>query len=198
MFDVSSGREIRSIVPFSGAMVTLAAAPQVFSPNSNRFTCEAGFRDAAGRESWGLKVWDWETGREVRSISELTNWPTALAFDQSGARLALGINRPAEKGGADLIVWDVDGGKQLLTVPLPDRRWEAIQTLAFSPDGTRLAALTKPAGPPDRNCAGTGDYIRPRFGKGDTSLPDRRGVEWLGLQPRWSATGRGQRWRSVA
>ncbi len=65
MFDVSSSREIRSIVPFSGAMVTLAAPPQVFSPNSNRFTYEAGFRDAAGRESWGLKVWDWETGREV-------------------------------------------------------------------------------------------------------------------------------------
>ena len=42
------------------------------------------------------------------------------AFDPSATRLATGISRPRDQGGGDLIIWDIDGGKQLLAIPLPD------------------------------------------------------------------------------
>ncbi|HKX61382.1 MAG TPA: hypothetical protein VJS65_06055, partial [Verrucomicrobiae bacterium] len=52
---------------------------------------------------------------------------TAVAFDSTGARLAL--------GGAELVVWRLADLEKLWSVPLT----HAIDTLAWSPDGNRIA-----------------------------------------------------------
>ena len=102
-----------------------------FSPNGQRFVHLSRTRDASGRlGKWGVKVWDWSTGREVFARSDFTNVVTSPAFDPSATRLATGIARPRDQGGGDLIIWDIDGGKQLLAIPLPDGRF---RELVFDP-----------------------------------------------------------------
>ena len=148
LLDCASGREVRKFVPYPGE--TLAGLTQAikFSPNGARFLLRSRYGDATGgRGAWRVKVWDWTPDREVLTQSDIAGIVTASAFDQSAGRLVLGIYRAGEQEGSDLDVRDLDGGKQLLTIPMPDRRTMGWDSIAFSPDGARIAALTRPAGP---------------------------------------------------
>ncbi len=147
LVDSRSGRVVRRIDPYPGQIQAAGMNSVQFSPNGQRFVHLSHTRDASGRAvKWGVKVWDWSTGREVFARSDFTTPVSAPALDPSATRLAARIDRPREEGGGDLIIWDIDGGKQLLAIPLPDGLpflWSSIQ---FSPDGTRIAALLRPRG----------------------------------------------------
>ena len=55
--------------------------------------------------------------------------------------------RAGGAAGSDLRIWDVNSGKECLAIPLPGRQIaEVMQSVAFSPDGARLAVLTAPIG----------------------------------------------------
>jgi WD40 repeat protein len=148
LVDALSGREVRRIDPYPGQIQPFDLNSIVFSPNGQRFVHRSGILDASGRSvKWNVKVWDWSTGREVFARSDFTRAIATLAFDPSATRLAMGIPRPRDQGGSDLIIWDIDGGKQLLTIPLTDGEFRREFSFTFSPDGTRIAALLWPAGP---------------------------------------------------
>jgi serine/threonine protein kinase/WD40 repeat protein len=148
LVDCLSGQEVRKIDPYPGENLVLALDSIQFSPNGHRFVHCSQTPDASGRAlKWGFKVWDWSTGREVFAQSNFTRVITMPVFDPSAIRLATGTSRPRDQGGGDLIIWDLDGGKQLLTIPLPDCDFASSYSITFSPDGTRIAALLRPVGP---------------------------------------------------
>src|SRR5262249_45249704 len=93
-----------------------------------------------------VRVWDAATGKEVRPLDKIGKQldmfrSTSLALSSDGRRAAVVKNDKA------VLVWDVGTGKQL-------RRFgsdgASIHSIAFSPDGGRLAAA---AGGPNSRVA---------------------------------------------
>jgi serine/threonine protein kinase/WD40 repeat protein len=153
--DVAAGRPVRSIDPFPGERLSNDNPRLTFSPDGRRFAVTMCVGNAPGRYTWRIKVFDWETGRDVCTLADLGGVPGAAAFDHSGKRLAVVTVREKAQAGSDLKIWDVDGGKRRLAIPLPG--WQVVHlqhAVAFSPDGSRIAALTKPVGPEASRSAG--------------------------------------------
>ena len=98
--------------------------------------------------------------------------------------------------GSDLRIWELPGGEPRLTIPLPGRQVVHLgQSVAFSPDGARVAALTKPAGPEPPRCRGRGPRLGRPLGRGAVAVRDRAGVGRPGVQPgRQVAGGDRRRW----
>src|SRR5207248_931969 len=76
------------------------------------------------------RLWDVVTGRE-RAVINFGEGVTALAFDTTGNRLALGTRAGTVR------LWDVANSKELCALTGPSK---AIRALAFSADGGRLIA----------------------------------------------------------
>ena len=144
LLDVASGRQLRRIVPFPGRSYTHSFA---FSPDGKRFSYAALVGDGPGREDWKIQVFEWETGRVVCTLADADAMPRPVAFDPSGGRLAVVYGRSGGTVGCELKIWRLDDGKELLTIPLSDRQIVHPNSLVFSPDGARLAALTIQSGP---------------------------------------------------
>ncbi len=82
--------------------------------------------------SWDqtIKLWDAATGADIRTLSS-NSWITVAAFSPDGSRIASG------HGNGTARVWDVATGET--TVTLEGGHTLAVETVAFSPDGTTLA-----------------------------------------------------------
>jgi serine/threonine protein kinase/WD40 repeat protein len=155
LLDVASGQPARRIIPFPGESMGNVGVGLAFSPDGRRFLLAMMVQGASGRSDWRIKVFDWETGRGVWTLTDLGGVPGGADFDRSGGRLAMVILRSRGTPGSDLRIWDLAGGKPGLTIPLPGRQVVHSQhSVAFSRDGARVAALTKPVGPDARWSAG--------------------------------------------
>jgi WD40 repeat protein len=115
LWDLVSGKKIRSLGKQEGWIVSLG-----FSPDGRRLASAA---------SYGVKVWNTVTGKEL-STFRLT-FSRVAAFSGDGKRLATSGVYPKVN------VWDVTTGQQLLSL---NGFGNLTHWLAFSPDGTRLAA----------------------------------------------------------
>ena len=85
-----------------------------------------------------VKVWDAQTGQELFTLRVHSRSVNSVVFSQDGKRLAsLGIH--ASRGQASEVkVWDAETGQEVFTVESPAYPYEQ-QTVAYSPDGKRLA-----------------------------------------------------------
>jgi serine/threonine protein kinase/WD40 repeat protein len=178
-WDTASGRELRGFDPFPGETAIIHLSHDWFSPDGKRFAFLANVRDAAGRERWKLKVWEWESGRELFSLPEVPT-STVLAFDPSGARLAFAIPAPGDEPGCDLTIREIEGGKELVKNSLPTAKEFSPRSITFNPDGGRLAIVmgrirtdSSSESPPVFEAmvlaAGSGQELL-RFGAGQGSL----------------------------
>ncbi|MDE0327208.1 MAG: leucine-rich repeat domain-containing protein [Candidatus Poribacteria bacterium] len=93
-----------------------------FSPDGNRF--------ATGNHDGTTRLWNANTGKELRVFGGHTGSVDSVAFSPDGVRLATG----SADGTARL--WEVNTGKQIRVFR---GHTEAVTSIAFSPDGTRLA-----------------------------------------------------------
>ena len=138
----------RTISPFPGELAVTSGSHDNFSADGKRFAYGAMIRDAAGQEHFAIRVWEWGRDPELRASINLPGFATDTTLDRAGQRLATAVTGSQGEGGCDIKIWAVDGGKEALTIPLPGQ-WPS--QLAFSPDGSQLAALTQAVGRADLN-----------------------------------------------
>ena len=116
LWDVTSGRELKSFAGHEGPVTTVA-----FSPDGKLALSGGGDRNVI--------FWDLASGRELNITSGHWESVTSVAFSPDG-KLAL-------SGSLDrtLTLWDVASGRELKSFT---GHAAAVQSVAFSPDG-RLA-----------------------------------------------------------
>jgi serine/threonine protein kinase/WD40 repeat protein len=155
LLDAQTGQEVRCFGPVGFPLVAV-----VFSPDGKRLA-------AGTRAEIALRVWDVGTGEEIRTVRapssgklawspdgrllvtfanrtvnlwdansgkgvaalESRSKTASVAFSSDGQRLAVGTNEL-------LSVWDVGTRRELFAYPV------GVQSLAYSPDGRFLAALS--------------------------------------------------------
>lgn len=139
LLDVSTGKEIRTIIPspkhsgirdwFSQGNVTINSL--AISPDGNLI--------AGGIESGVVKLWDAHTGREIHtlytSLNVVYDWVGCVAFSPDGKIVA--------SGGDMIKLWRVDTGKEIRTIKKFFGTAEWVRSISFSPDSKLIAAGTK-------------------------------------------------------
>ena len=101
-----------------GLMVTSVR----FSPN--------GARIASGSDDFTIKIWDTESGMELRTLTGHTAPVSCVRFNQDGARIVSGSYDGTVK------IWDTESGQEMRTL----MAHAAVASVGFSSDGSRIAS----------------------------------------------------------
>lgn len=124
LWDVASGRELRTVPCAHGAGVTDIA-----------FNITGTILASISGGDGVVRLWDVASGREIRSLrpgeGDLS-FPVAIAFSPDGQHLAIA------RGDGDVSLWLTDTYKKLRSFKPPF----SSDTLRFSPDGTLIATAS--------------------------------------------------------
>jgi WD40 repeat protein len=111
-----------------------------FSPDGRRLASASGVWDQQKgyRASGEVKVWDAQTGQEIRTLTGHTDLVTGVCFSPDGRRIASASNDCTAR------VWDAETGQLIRTLDLRltepgGYSYGPVHGVCFSPDGRRLA-----------------------------------------------------------
>jgi WD40 repeat protein len=139
VWDARTGQELLALTGHTTDVTSVA-----FSPDGTRLaTASSEGRDAQGKLLPGeVRVWDAHTGQERLALKGHTGTVTSVAFSPDGKHLA-SAGQGLELEGQQfrrvwekVRVWDLQTGRGLRTFKGPPG---TLNSVAFSPDGTRLA-----------------------------------------------------------
>jgi eukaryotic-like serine/threonine-protein kinase len=125
--DAQTGEEIVALQAQSSQIVIDSLA---FSPDGRLL--------ASGAENGDVKAWDAATGRLVLTYSPGAGHPVhQVAFSPDGQRLAAAsVNSKSVADPGQVRIWEVATGREVFSLK---GHTEAVWSVAFSSDGTRLA-----------------------------------------------------------
>jgi WD40 repeat protein len=188
VWDTQTGRETLTLTGHTGRVQSVA-----FSPDGQRLVSAAADRT--------VKVWDAQTGQEQRTFKGFAGPVDArdsegrmgpVAFSPDGRRVASG-NGAGDRTGPrpvwtmEVKMWNAQTGREVVTYKGNDGQ---ITSVAFSPDGKRLAsAARRLAGAGDGEIkvwdAETGQELRtlPSGGFSVAFSPDGRRIAGAGKRP---------------
>jgi len=84
----------------------------------------------ASSNGCGVRLWETQSGREIRALSGHHNWVTSVAFSPDGKSLASGSYDNTIR------LWQVDSGREIRAF---SEHQNTVTSVAFSPDGKSLA-----------------------------------------------------------
>jgi|GEM_PF-462214 len=123
----NDGAELKIHDAASGAMITTIAARLAFDP---AFSFHPNSKEVATGSLQSVKIWDANTGREIRTLFGHTANVVSVAYSRDGKRIA------ASASDGSIRVWDVTTGGETVVL----RQLRHATALAFSPDGDQLMA----------------------------------------------------------
>jgi WD40 repeat protein len=135
VWDARTGQELLTLRGHTGGVSSVC-----FSPDSQRIASAGGSYDRQ-KKQWisEVKVWDVRTGQQLLALRGATWAVRSVCFSPDGQRIASagGNDDPKKKAGVgEVKVWDARTGQQLLAI---QGHTQAVSSVAFSPDGQRLA-----------------------------------------------------------
>jgi WD40 repeat protein len=135
LWDTGTGQEIRTLRGHTTAVTGVA-----YSTDGRMLASASASPDGAGYFKPGgeVKLWDVETGREIRTLRRDTGVFQVLAFSPDSRLLALGEGGSFATSG-EAHVWDVATGGEVFILR---GHTSNVSGLAFSPDGMRLASAS--------------------------------------------------------
>jgi len=113
LWDVASGREVRTFTGHSESVSSVA-----FSPDGH--TALSGSRDET------IKLWDVASGRELRTFAGHSDYVWSVAFSPGGRTVVSG------SGDGTVKLWDIASGNELSTFTGHSGK---VESVAFSSDG---------------------------------------------------------------
>jgi WD40 repeat protein len=148
LWDALTGKEMPALIPYPGEALQQAFIALV-SPDGRRLAFGGVFQGEAGKPVRKFKVLDCATSRELLSVPDMGKVSRILepTFDRTGARLAQAQEPANPSAGGTIRLWDINAGKLLRTLALPNGVVVKGRSVALSPDGLRLAAWTVGPGP---------------------------------------------------
>ncbi|HEY2996902.1 MAG TPA: caspase family protein [Methylomirabilota bacterium] len=174
LWDVATGREIRTLTGSAGTITSLAFSPDGRFLGSGHDTIETRER-GGGPVDRAVRVWDVASGRVVRTLATRGE-PNQVAFSADGARLVT--------AGGSVQVWDAASGRELRTIRTPDAA-----RARFTPDG-RWLLVTLRDGSVRVWDASTGELAA-------TLLSLTAGANWLTVTPDGLFDGSPRGWRRI-
>jgi RNA polymerase sigma factor (sigma-70 family) len=126
--EAGTGKEVLRIGPTTERCEVRAVA---FSPGGKTLVSVDGAVEADDTNVTRVSQWDRATGKRLKQFTLVGFFPTCLAVNPDGAKVALGGLSAKET----IRLCDLPTGKQILAIPGP-----VVHNLAFSPDGKKLVS----------------------------------------------------------
>jgi WD40 repeat protein len=120
-YDITKGNQVQSLVGHSSAVWGVALLPD-------------GHQALTGGTDKTLRIWDIDTGKQIRAFKDVTDNVRCLTLSPDG-RLAAAGHYPKNDAAGVVRLWDVETDTEIRHFPGHNRE---VSSVAFSPDGRTL------------------------------------------------------------
>ena len=138
IWDADTGKELKKLddhVEEDGVELSSGSPSELFSA---AFTPD-GKKLVTSHRDQCIRIWDIDTGKKIQALKLRGEAYHSFALSPDGKTIAtpVDIDR-ADNNNAIVIIWDIETGQELRTLPHPDMHFGRVSSATFSPDGKKI------------------------------------------------------------